>query len=281
MNRSENMKTVLITGASSGFGKSVAEKLLSEGYVVYAAARRIEKMRDIDAKGARLLKMDVTDAASVNAGVARVIVEQKQIDVLFNNAGYGSYGAIECVPLEEIQRQYEVNVFGMARLIKAVLPYMREKKSGLIINTSSVVGKVSMPVMGWYSSTKHAVEAMSDALRMEVKHLGINVVVIEPGPVRTEFEETAFATLDKLAHPEDYKPLAAAFKRYSVNMYAKAPGPESTADAVVRAIKAKRPGFRYPTTAMAKTLLKVRRLLGDRLLDKGILSELERYYERR
>ena len=266
------MKTVLITGASSGFGRRVTEKLLAEGYIVYAAARRIEKMRDIEAKGARLLKMDVTDTASVNAGVARIIEEQKQIDVLFNNAGYGSYGAIECVPLEEIQRQYEVNVFGMARMIKAVLPYMRERKSGLIINTSSVVGKVSMPILGWYASTKHAVEAISDALRMEVKHLGIHVVVIEPGPVRTEFEETAFLTLDKLVQPEGYRSLAATFKRYSENMYAKAPGPDSTADAVVTAIKANRPKCRYPTTIMAKVLLKVKWLFGDRLLDKAMLS---------
>jgi short-subunit dehydrogenase len=269
------MKTVLITGASSGFGRRVAEKLLAEGYIVYAAARRIEKMRDIEVKGAHILKMDVTDTVSVNAGVARVIEEQKRIDVLFNNAGYGSYGAIECVPLEEIQRQYEVNVFGMARLIKAVLPHMREKKSGLIINASSVVGKVSMLILGWYASTKHAVEAMSDALRMEVEHLGIHVVVIEPGPVRTEFEETAFATLDKLEQPEDYRSLAAAFKRYSKKMYAKAPGPDSTADAVVSAIKARRPKFRYPTTIMAKVLIKVKWMLSDRLLDKGILSGLK------
>jgi short-subunit dehydrogenase len=269
------MKTVLITGASSGFGKRVAEKLLAEGYVVYGAARRVEKMRDIETKGARLLKMDVTDTASVNAGVSRIIDEQNQIDVLFNNAGYGSYGVIECVPLEEIKNQYEVNVFGMARVIRAVLPYMREKRSGLIINTSSVVGKVSMPALGWYASTKHAVEAMSDALRMEVRDLGIYVVMIEPGPVRTEFEETAFATLDKLVHPEEYMPLIAAFKRYSRAMYAKAPGPESTANAVLRAIKARRPKSRYPTTMMAKMLLKVKWLFGDGLLDRAILSGLK------
>lgn len=269
------MKTVLITGASSGFGKCVAEKLLTEGYIIYAAARRIENMRDIEAKGAYILKMDVTDSASVNIGVARVIEEQKQIDVLFNNAGYGSYGVIECVPLEEIQYQYNVNVFGMARLIKAVLPYMREKKSGLIINTSSVVGHISMPAMGRYASTKHAVEAMSDALRMEVKHLGIRVVVIEPGPVKTEFEETAFSTLDGVEHPYEYRSLIDAFKMYSRAMYAKAPGPESTADSVVRAIKARRPKFRYPTTTMAKILPKVRWLLGDRLFDKAILSGLK------
>ncbi len=131
------MKTVLITGASSGFGKRVAEKLLDEGYTVYAAARRVEKMTDLEAKGGHILRMDVIDNRSVEAGVDQVIKEQGRIDVLFNNAGYGSLGPIECVPMEDIQRQYEVNVFGMARLIKAVLPHMRKKRSGLIINTAS------------------------------------------------------------------------------------------------------------------------------------------------
>jgi len=269
------MKIVLITGASAGFGKRTAEKLLDEGYTVYAAARRVERMSDIEAKGADILKMDVTDTASVEAGVDQVIREQGRIDVLFNNAGYGSYGTIECIPIEEIQRQYDVNVFGMGRLIKTVLPHMREKKSGLIINTASIVGHVSTPVLGWYASTKHAVEAISDALRMEVKHLGIDVVMIEPGAVKTEFDEVAFATLDRVEHPEDYKALVAAFRKYSENAYAKCPGPESTADAVVKAIKAKRPKTRYATTTDAKLLPKVRRWLGDRLFDKLILSQLK------
>jgi NADP-dependent 3-hydroxy acid dehydrogenase YdfG len=269
------MKTILITGTSSGFGKRVAEKLLDEKFTVYAAARRVEKMRDIEAKGAHILKMDVTDTASVDAGVAQMIEEQRQIDVLFNNAGYGSYGTIECIPIEEIQRQYDVNVFGMARLIKAVLPHMRERRSGLIINTASVAGHLSFPVLGWYASTKHAVEAMSDALRMEVKHLGINVVMIEPGAVKTEFDEVAFAALDSVEHPEDYKALVAALREYAENSYKKSPGPESTADAVLKAIKTKQPKYRYATTTDAKVLPKARRLLGDWLFDKVILSQLK------
>jgi len=269
------MKTVLITGASAGFGKRVAEKLLDEGYTVYAAARRVEKMRDIEAKAAHILKMDVTDTASVDAGVSQMIDEQKQIDVLFNNAGYGSYGTVECIPLEEIQRQYDVNVFGMARLIKAVLPHMRERRSGLIINTASIVGHFSAPILGWYASTKHAVEAMSDAMRMEVKHLGIDVVMIEPGVVKTEFEEVAFATLDSVEHPEDYKVLVAASRKCYENSYKKGPGPESTADAVLKAIKAKRPKYRYATTTDAKLLPMARRLLGDWLFDKAIISQLK------
>lgn len=268
------MKTVLITGASSGFGQLVAERLLAEGHTVYAAARRLERMQGLAQQGAKLLAMDVTDSASVSAGVERVLAESARLDVLFNNAGYGSYGAIECVPLAEIQRQYEVNVFGMARLIQAVLPRMREQRRGLIINTSSVVGHISMPMLGWYASTKHAVEAMSDALRMEVGPLGIDVVLIEPGPVQTEFEAMAFATFDRLEHPAEYRERAAAFKRFSRAMYAKAPGPESTADAVLRAIHARRPRARYATTTMAKLLPRLRRWLGDGLFDRALVFRL-------
>jgi NADP-dependent 3-hydroxy acid dehydrogenase YdfG len=269
------MKIVLITGASSGFGKMVAEKLLDDGYTVYAAARSVDKMKDLEQKGAHVLRMDVTDTESVEAGVSQLIEEQGRIDVLFNNAGYGSYGTIECVPLEEIQRQYDVNVFGMARLIKAVLPHMRKRRSGLVINTASIVGHVSLAILGWYASTKHAIEGMSDALRMEVKHLGIDVVIIEPGAVKTEFDKVAFGTLDKVEHPADYQALVKAFRKYSENMYGKCPGPKSTADAVVKAIKAKSPKTRYATTTDAKFLPKLKRLLSDRMFDKAILSKLK------
>jgi short-subunit dehydrogenase len=269
------MKTVLITGASSGFGKRVAEKLLDEGYTIYAAARRVETMIDIEAKGAHILRMDVTDNKSVEVGVDQVIKEQGRIDVLFNNAGYGSYGIIECVPIEEIQHQFDVNVFGMARLIKAVLPRMREQRNGLIINTASSVGRFSSAVLGWYASTKYAIEGMSDALRMEVKPFGIDVVVIEPGVVKTEFGRVALAALDKIEQPEDYKTLVLASKKYLENMYAKSPGPESTADAVLKAIKAKRPKTRYATTTDAKLLPIVRQWIGDRLFDSLILHQFK------
>ncbi len=269
------MKTVLITGASAGFGKLVAEKLLAKGYTVYAAARRVERMQDLEAKGAHVMHMDVTDNDSVKAGVARVLEEQQRLDVLFNNAGYGSYGTIEDVPLEEIQRQYDVNVFGMGRLIQAVLPQMRKQRAGRIINTSSVVGQMSTAVVGWYASTKHAVEAFSDALRMEVKPLGIDVVVIEPGAVKTEFDEVAFGTLDSLEHAEDYKPLVAGFRKYTGGMYAKCPGPEGTAKAVIKAIEAKNPKTRYATTLDAKLLPRVKRLLTDKLFDKVVLSQMK------
>lgn len=269
------MKTILITGGSAGIGKRTTEKLVEEGYIVYSAARRVERMRDIEPKGARTLKMDVTDTASVEAGVAQIIEEQSRIDVLFNNAGFGLCGTIECVPIVEIQRQYDVNVLGMARCIKAVLPHMRKKRDGLIINMASTAGHLSTPVLGWYASTKHAVEAISDALRMEVKHLGIDVVIIEPGFVKTDFSKVSFAILDQLEHGEDYKALIAAFRKSYETNFAKSPGPESTADAVLKAIRAKHPKNRYATTIDAKILPKVRRWLGDRLFDRLILRQLK------
>lgn len=271
----ENKQCVLITGASAGFGKLVAEKLLAKGHTVYAVARRVEKMRDIETQGAHILQMDVTDTESVKAGVDQMLSEQGRIDVLFNNAGYGSYGTIECVPLEEIQYQYDVNVFGLARLVQAVLPQMRKQRSGRIINTASVVGHVSTAVLGWYASTKFAVEGFSDALRMEVKQFGIDVVLIEPGAVKTEFDEVAFAKLDSLDHAEDYKPLVAAFRKFTSKLYSKSPGPESTANAVIKAIEAKHPKTRYATTMDSKLLPRVKRILTDKLFDKIVLSQMK------
>jgi short-subunit dehydrogenase len=218
--------------------------------------------------------MDVTDTASVEAGVAQIMEEQGRIDVLFNNAGYGLYGTIECVPIEEIQHQYNVNVLGMARCIKAVLPQMRERRDGLIINMASTVGRLSTPVLGWYASSKHAVVAISDALRMEVKHLGVDVVIIEPGFVKTGFNKVAFSTLDQLEYREDYNKLITSFKKLYKKFLAKSPNPESTANAVLKAIKAKRPKNRYITTIDAQILPKVRQCVGDRLFDKLVMRQL-------
>ena len=175
-------KVVLITGASSGIGKVTAEKLLEKGYVVYATARRLKKMLDLESKGANILKMDVTSDGDVNSVVDKIIQEQGRIDVLLNNAGYGSYSTVENIPMEELKYQFEVNVFGQGRLIKAVLPYMRSQKSGRIINMSSMVGIVSTPLLGWYAASKHATEAMSDALRLELKGTGIDNKLLAISP---------------------------------------------------------------------------------------------------
>lgn len=220
--------------------------------------------------GAHLLHMDVTNTDSVKRGVSRLIKDQGRIDVLVNNAGYGSYGTIEDIPIEEIENQFNVNVLGCARLQQAVLPYMRAAHSGRIINVASVVSFVSTPVLGWYAATKHAIKGMSDALRMEVSSLGIDVVMIEPGALRTEFDKVAFAALDDVEISGDYTEIVANFVKYSNNMYARCEGPSKTAESIVKAIEARRPKSQYRTTIDAKALIAIKAVLGDRIFDYAV-----------
>lgn len=267
-------RVVLITGASSGFGKLTAEKLLDLGYIVYAAARNIEKMQDLKTKGALILKMAVTNNATVLSGVKQMVKEQNRIDILLNNAGYGSYGMIETVTIEELQYQYDVNVFGMARVLQAVLPYMRKQRSGRVIMTSSVVSQISSAGLGWYASTKHALNAMSVALRQEVKGLGIDVVMIEPGIVKTGFGNIAMATLDKTSTPADYQELLAGFRKYMEKGYENAPDPRSTVAAMVEAVTDDKPKTLYRTTMDARLYPVAKAITGDRIFDYLTLSQI-------
>ena len=179
-------KTAFVTGASAGIGEATARALLAAGYRVFAGARRLDRMAGLAAAGATLLKLDLTDDVSIVAAVNTIKNEAGRIDVLVNNAGYGSYGALEDVPLDEARRQFEVNVFGLARLCQLVLPTMRAQKSGKIVNVTSIGGKIWEPLGAWYHATKFAVEGMSDCLRMELAPFGVDVIVIEPGAIKTE-----------------------------------------------------------------------------------------------
>jgi NAD(P)-dependent dehydrogenase (short-subunit alcohol dehydrogenase family) len=198
-------KVILITGASSGIGFDAAQTLAKQGHRVYAAARRVDLMEPLKAYGVQVVKMDVTDEASMCQGVETLMRAEGRIDVLVNNAGYGSLGAIENVPIEEARRQLEVNVFGLARLTQLVLPYMRKQGSGRIINTSSIAGKMVIYLGGWYNVTKYSVEALSDALRMEVKPFGIDVVKIEPGAIKTDWGIIAAQHLKKSSEGTEYE----------------------------------------------------------------------------
>jgi len=273
-------KIILITGASSGIGKATALKLLERGHTVYGAGRHVKRMDDLEESGGYALQMDVTDEKSVEKAVAQVIKEQGRIDVVFNNAGYGVYGTIEDLPMEDIKGQFDVNVFGQARVLKAVLPHMRRQKSGLIINMSSVVGQVSLAISGWYAATKHAVEAMSDALRQEVKHLGINVIIIEPGAVKTGFDDSAFEVLDRKGYSEEYADIAVNFRRFMTEKYDKCEGPERTADIIVGAIESKNPKTRYKTTGDAKRYILMKKLLPDTMFDSMILDSSKKPSEK-
>lgn len=271
MNQSKN-GVVLITGASAGMGKATAELLLEKGYIVYGAARRVDKMKDLEVKGARILAMDVTDEQSMIDGVNRIIQEQGRIDVLFNNAGYGSYGAVEDVPLDEAKRQFEVNLFGLSRLTQLVLPHMRKQKSGKIINNSSMGGKVYTPLGAWYHATKHALEGYSDCLRFEVAQFGIDVVIIEPGSIESEWNDITLENVQKTSGHTAYAKMTKAF----VDMSKRAPkstSPKVIAEIVLQAIESKKPKTRYVAGQFAKPLIALRKLVSDRMYD-GILYRM-------
>ncbi|OAZ65735.1 MULTISPECIES: oxidoreductase [Bacillus] len=263
---------VLITGASAGMGKATAELLLERGYIVYGAARRVDKMKDLEVKGAEILAMDVTDEQSMIDGVNRIIQEQGRIDVLFNNAGYGSYGAVEDVPLDEAKRQFEVNLFGLSRLTQLVLPHMREQRSGKIINNSSMGGKVYTPLGAWYHATKHALEGYSDCLRFEVAQFGIDVVIIEPGSIESEWNDITLENVQKTSGHTAYAKMTKAF----VDMSKRSPkstSPKVIAEIVLRAIESKKPRTRYVAGQFAKPLITLRKLVSDRMYD-GILYRM-------
>ncbi len=266
------MKTALVTGASAGIGEAIAQRLLKDGYRVYAGARRVERMAGLAEAGAVTLSLDVTDDASMVAAVDRITAEAGRIDVLVNNAGYGSYGSLEEVPLEEARRQFEVNVFGLARLTQLVLPAMRAAKSGAIVNISSIGGKIYEPFGSWYHASKFAVEGLSDCLRLELEPFGIRVIVIEPGAIKSEWTGIAHDNLLQHSGTGPYKPYAEAHAR----MFARADTssmvatPEAAAKIVSRALKARRPRTRYPAAGGAWPILLLRKLLPDRLFDRAL-----------
>jgi NAD(P)-dependent dehydrogenase (short-subunit alcohol dehydrogenase family) len=260
----------IVTGASSGIGEAAALALKDKGYVVYAAARRVERMADLDRAGVRVVAVDVTDDASLVAFVDRVVAECGRVDVLVNNAGYGSYGALEDVPLDEARRQFEVNVFGLARLTQLVLPHMRSRRSGRVINMSSMGGKMYEPLGSWYHATKFALEGLSDSLRMELAPLGIQVVLIEPGAIKTEWGGIAADGLRERSGSGAYAGQAArigAALDAGSGPGARGSEPSVVADAVVRAATARRPRTRYAVGLGAKPLIGLRRLLPDRAFD--------------
>ena len=242
-----NKKVILITGASSGIGYDAAQTLAQQGHRVYAAARRVERMEPLKTMGVQVISMDVTDEASMQKGVESVIQAEGRIDVLINNAGYGFFGAIENVPMEEARKQLEVNVFGLARLTQLVLPYMRKQRSGRIINTSSIAGKMVFYMGGWYNVTKYSVEALSDALRMEMKPFGIDVVMIEPGAIKTDWGVIAARHLMESSVGTAYEQIGTQWAKnmdwfYKTNWLS---SPKVVTKAICRAVNSRRPKARY------------------------------------
>lgn len=265
-------KVALVTGASSGIGESAVRELLKEGFTVYAVARRVDRMSALANQGAHVMAMDVTDEDSMMAGVQRVISEQGRIDVLVNNAGYGSYGAVEDVPLTEARRQFEVNLFGLARLCQLVLPQMREQGSGRIINISSIGARLYEPFGAWYHATKFAVEGFSSSLRMELKPFGIHVSCVAPAGIMTEWNpiarnalletsgDTAYGTYARRA----FKVLEAADKPLTSSR------PDVVGRKIAKAATARRPKPIYPVGKGARLIRTTVDLMPERGFDQII-----------
>jgi short-subunit dehydrogenase len=272
--------TVLITGCSTGIGRATAERLAGKGFAVWASARRPEQIADLAARGCRTVALDVCDEASMQAAVATIEAQDGAIDVLVNNAGYGQEGAFETTPMTEVRRQFETNVFGLIRLTQLVLPGMRRQRAGRIVNLSSMGGKLTLPGGAYYHATKHAVEALSDALRFEIAGFGIDVVVVQPGPIRTAFGDTAIDAI-RAAEKEagDYaafhESLAKAIRdAYDGPMGKLALGPEAVAAVIEQAITAPRPKTRYTVTAAARMMMALRRWLPDRAFDAVLRTQI-------
>ena len=262
-------KVILVTGASSGIGFDAAGALARRGHRVYAAARRVELMEPLRDLGVSVLRMDVTDERSMAEGVEAVLRAEGRIDVLVNNAGYGYFGAVENVPMDEARRQLEVNVFGLARLCQLVLPAMRRQGSGRIVNTSSIAGRAVFYMGAWYNVTKYAVEALSDALRMEARPFGIDVVLVEPGPIRTDWGLIAARHLAESSAGTPYEgqaaPWAATMRwAYLSRLFS---GPQTITRALCRAVESRRPRVRYCRGRGARLTLALHALLPARWWD--------------
>lgn len=265
-------KVALVTGASSGIGEATARKLQTLGYTVYGAARRADRLQKLADAGIKPLTVDVTDDGSMTSGIEQILADEGRIDVLVNGAGYGSYGAIEDIDIDEGRRQFEVNVFGAMRLVQLVLPTMRRQKSGTIVNITSMGGKIYTPLGGWYHATKFALEALSDCLRLEVRPFGIDVVVVEPGGIQTEWGAIA---ADHVEETSGHGPYAAQAKAVAKSLRSEANAnrnspPSVVADAIGRAVTAARPRTRYVIGYGAKPLISARNVLSDRQFDSLI-----------
>ena len=272
-------KAVLITGCSTGIGRATAERLAGKGHTVYATARRPDSIADLEEKGCRTLALDVTDEQSMSAAVQQVEQAEGAVGALVNNAGYSQSGAIEDVSMDSVRRQFETNVFGLIRMGQLVLPGMRRQGHGRIVNLSSMGGKLVFPGGGVYHATKHAVEAISDALRFEVRNFGVGVSIVEPGLIKTEFAHAVVASIDEGTSQDG--PYA-SFNRevaqktveaYEGPMARMAAGPEAVAKVIERAITSRRPKPRYMVTAGARVLLLTRRSLPDRGWDAMMRSQ--------
>ncbi|MDR2056782.1 MAG: SDR family NAD(P)-dependent oxidoreductase [Dysgonamonadaceae bacterium] len=268
-------QTVLITGASSGIGRATAILLNEKGYNVYAAARRVEKMDDLEKQGIHVLPIDVANDTSIISALKTIKEEIGMVDILINNAGYGLFGSLEETPIYEARKHVNVNLMGLAKLTQMLLPAMREAGKGIIVNISSMGGKFGEPLGSWYHATKYAVEGLSESLFLEMKPFGVKVIIIEPGIIRTEWSGIALDHLIKMSGKGPYKEFAANSAKMLTKMNDPKTGgtePEIIAKTIFKAIRAKKPKLRYAAGKGAKMAIFLRRFMSDgaylRLLEK-------------
>lgn len=269
-------KTALVTGASSGMGKEIAVQLIRDGYQVYVAARRVEKMSDLAQLGAKPLRMDISSEPEIMAAVDTILAEVDGVDVLVNNAGFGLYGPVEDIGVDEARYQFEVNVFGTARLTQLLLPAMRRKGAGTIVNITSMGGKIYTLLGAWYHATKHALEGWSDCLRLELAPFGIRVVIVEPGLIETGFGDVVARGLLARSGSGAYVQLTQAVAKSTQEAYGNGRGtdPGVIAQVVSQAVRARKPRTRYAAGKYAKPMILLRGWLGDRMFDRLITSQM-------
>ena len=269
-------KICLVTGASAGIGLATALELLRAGHDVYGVARRVERMAPIEAAGGHPLELDVTKEADLERVVRTIVDAQGRIDAVVNNAGIGLHGSFEEAPLDRARNVFEVNVFGPARLTQLVLPHLRRQRAGTIVNVSSIGGEIALPLGAWYYASKHALEAMTDTLRQEVKRFGIDVVLVQPGIIKTEFEADTPRELREISGHGAYGDVAEAFAKKAESSFgpdSKASDPSVVAAAIRAAIEAREPKPRVAVGYLAKTLLTMNRVLSDRGWDKLVTRQ--------
>lgn len=266
----------LVTGASSGIGQAAAERFAALGFTVYAAARSMDKLQAFATEQIHPIALDVTDDASMQACVRQIMETEGQIDVLVNNAGYGSFGAVEDVPMEEARRQLEVNLFGLARMTQLVVPGMRRRRSGRIINIASMAGRIWVPFGAWYNATKFAVEGFSASLRLELKPYNIGVSIIEPGSIQTPWSDIAVQHLRAASANGAYAAAAEQSAKHLTRVYASrfATQPDVIAKCIIKAATAKNPRPRYLLGFGAKPMVYLQKILGDRVYDKFVRAIL-------
>jgi NAD(P)-dependent dehydrogenase (short-subunit alcohol dehydrogenase family) len=270
-------KRVLLVGVSSGIGLMAAELILQNDVVVYAAAPDIEPMRRLEARGATLLEMDVTDTASVEQGVQQMIETEGGIDCVLYNAGLHVFGPIEGVSEAAAEMLYQVNVMGAARVIRAVTPQLRKQRSGRMIFTCSIVSHLSIMMSGWYASTKHALNGLLKAYRQEVGRFGIEVVMIEPGQINTGFEQASMDKLRNEQFPDDYAGMVEQVIGFTSDALPKCPTAEGTANDMERAVMTDKAALVYRTSTDAKLLPKLRALMGDRFFEKYLVNAFQKF----